>query len=109
MSVHQAPLQVERLSRMSRPASTLEDTSVLPDHELTFHETLFDNLAETLHVSFWQVLALLCLFQPLVGPRTFGQTCGPGLRYIAVFCHGSRRDTMDNWKGSRVRFLGGLA
>jgi hypothetical protein len=36
---------------------------------LTLHKALFDNFAESLHLGLWQVLALLGLLQPLVGPR----------------------------------------
>jgi hypothetical protein len=36
----------------------------------TFHETLLDDLTQPLHVSFWQVLAGLCLLQPFVGSGT---------------------------------------
>ena len=55
--------------------------------ELTFHETLLDNLAETLHVGLGEVLALLGLFQPFVGPCALCKTRWPRLRDIAVFGH----------------------
>lgn len=55
--------------------------------ELTLHEAFFDNLAEPLHLGFWQVFALFGLLQPLVRPRAFRKARGPGLRNIAVSPH----------------------
>lgn len=61
-----------------------------------FHETLLNNLTQSLHISLWQVLASLCLLQPLVGSRTLGQTGWSWLRDIALLgCHDASCPRLD--------------
>ena len=57
--------------------------------EFTFHETFLDNLTQSLHVGLWQVLALLRLFQPLVGARALCQARRAWLGDVIIFSHDS--------------------
>jgi hypothetical protein len=50
--------------------------------ELTLHQTLFDHLAELLHLILWQVVALLCLFEPLSKAGSLAQFRWARLRDI---------------------------